>query len=93
MIFSGSEVRKILKNNADYNVRKCYLEYAEYIAQKLPLDNPFLRKISSINQELVMSKSKTVMKTLLSLPMYISDLLDDLELNEFDQEVRKICVD
>ena len=93
MIFSGSEVRKIVKNNADYNVRKCYLECAEYIAQKLPLDNPFLRKISSINQELVMSISKTVMKNLPSLPMYISDHLDDLELNEFHQEVRKISID
>ena len=75
-------------------VRKCYLECAEYIAQKLPLDNPFLRTISCISPELVMSNSKTVMKNLLlNLLMYISNLLDSLELNEFNQEVAKICID
>ena len=62
------------------------------IAQKLPLDNPFLRTISCIDPQLVMSKSKTVMKNL-SFVTYISILLDDSELNEFDQEVRKICID
>ena len=44
-IFIGSEARKIVKDNAVKEfmgaVRKCYLECAEYIAQKLPLDNPF----------------------------------------------------
>ena len=100
MIFIGSEARKINKNNTDNNAvkefmdaaRKCYLECAEYIAQKLPLDNPFLRTISCIDPELVMSKSKTVTKNL-SLSTYISNLFDDSELNEFDQEVRKICID
>ena len=33
------------------------------------------------------------MKSLLSLLTYISNLLDDSELNEFNQEVRKICID
>ena len=62
MIFIGCEARKIVKNNADDNavkefmdvVRKCYLKYAEYIAQKLPLDNPFLRTIFCIDPGLVM---------------------------------------
>lgn len=62
----------------------------------LPLDNPFLRTISCIDPELVMSKSKTVMKNLLSLLTRISNLLDESDLNEnlneFDQEVRKICI-
>ena len=40
-----------------------------------------------------MSKSKTVMKNLLSLLTYILNLVDDSELNEFDQEERKICID
>ena len=101
MIFIGAEARRIVKNNFDDNtvkefmdaVRKCYMECAEYIAQKLLLDNPFLRTISCIDPELVMSKSKTVMKNLLSLSTYISNLLDDLKLNEFDKEVRKICID
>ena len=105
MIFIGSE------NNANDSfvkkfmdaVRKCSLECAEYTAQDihctehiLPLDNPFLRTISCINPELVMSKSKNVMKNLLSLVTLISNLLDDSDLNEnlneFDQEVRKICI-
>ena len=94
MIFIGSEARKIIKkNNAEGNtvkefmdaVRKYYLECEEYIAQKLPLDNLFLRTISGINPELFMSKSKTVMENLPSFLTYISNLLDDSELNEFDQ--------
>ena len=101
MIFIGSKARKIVKSNANDNtvkefmdaVKKCYLECAEDIAQKLSLDNPILRTISCIDPELVMSKRKTVMKNLLSLPTYISNLLDDLELNELDQEIRKICID
>ena len=100
-IFIGSEARKIVKNNAEDNavkefmgaVRKCYLECAEYIAQKLPPDNPFLRTMSCINPELVISKNKTVIKNLLSLSTYISNLLDDSVLNEYDQEVKKICID
>ena len=38
-------------------------------------------------------KSKTVMKNLLGLPTYISKLLDDSELNKFEQKVRKICIE
>ena len=101
MIFIGCEARKIVKNNAGDNsvkefmdaVRKCYLECAEYIAQKLPIENSFLRTISCIDPELVMSKSKTVRKNLLILLTYISNLRDNSELNEFDQEVRKIYID
>lgn len=33
------------------------------------------------------------MKNLLSLPTYILNFPDDLDLNEFDQKVRKICID
>ena len=33
------------------------------------------------------------MKNLLGLPTYISKLLDDSELNKFEQKLRKICIE
>lgn len=62
LIFISSEARKVVKNNVVKEVmnavRKCYLECSKYIAQKLPLDNQFLRMISCIDLELATSKSK-----------------------------------
>ena len=63
--FIGSEAKKIVKHNVDDNavkeftdvVRKCYLECSEFIAQKLPLDNPWSIK--------TVTRQSTAMSTML----------------------------
>ena len=58
---------------------KAYAECATYIAEKLPLENEFLKNIAAIDPIAIASRKSIVLKSLLKLPFLMKNVLVDEE--------------
>ena len=56
---------------------KAYAECATYIAEKLPLENEFLKNIAAIDPIAIASRKSIVLKSLLKLPFLMKNVLVD----------------
>ena len=72
-------------------LRKFYLASVKYIQQNLFVKNKVLKSIATINSEMIITMSKSVMKYLMNLPSSIQ-VLEESEIEMYDVEVRKITV-
>ena len=80
MISVGTIANKLLKKVNKYhptiqdflsNALKTYAECATYMAEKLPLENEFLKNIAAIGPIAITSRKSIVLKSLLKLPFFM----------------------
>ena len=72
---------------------KAYAECATYIAEKLPLENEFLKNIAAIDPIAITSRKSIVLKSLLKLPFLMKNVLVDEEAEIYENDCRRLSVD
>ena len=72
---------------------KAYAECATYIAEKLPLENEFLKNIAAIDPIAIASRKSIVLKSLLKLPFLMKNVLVDEEAEMYENDCRRLSVD
>ena len=101
MISVGTIANKLLKKvNKDHltmqdclsNALKVYAECVTYMAEKLPLENEFLKNIAAINPITITSR-KSILKSLLKLPFLMKNVLVDEEAEMYEHDCRRLFVD
>ena len=102
MISVGSTANKILKKvKKDHptvqefleNASKAYAECATYMADKLPLENEFLKNVTAIDPIAITSRNSIVLKSLLKLPSFMKNVVVNEELDEYESDCRRIMID
>ena len=102
MISVGTIASKLLKKvNKDHptiqhflsNALKAYAECATYMAEKLPLENKFLKNIAVIDPIAITSRKSIVLKSLLKLPFLMKNVLVDEEAEMYESDCRRLFVD
>ena len=103
MIISvGTLANKLLKKvNKDYstiqdflsNALKAYAECATYMAEKLPLENEFLKNVAAIDPIAITSRKSIVLKLLLKFPFLMNNGLVDEEAEMYENDCRRLFVD
>ena len=102
MISVGTIANKLLKKvNKDHptvqeflrNTLKAYAVCAKYMAEKLPLENEFLKNIAVIDPIAITSRKSTVLQSLLKLPCLMKNVLVDEEVEMYDNDCRRVFVD
>ena len=102
LMFIGSRARKLIaelgKDHEDViyfveRVQKTYIESAQYIQYKLPLENKVLKEFTAIDPLLVCSPNKTLLKRLLSLPELLPTVMGEDEEDMYEKQVQALCVD
>ena len=102
MISVGTIANKLLKKvNKDHptiqdflsNALKAYAECATYMAEKLPLENEFLKNIAAIDPIAITSRKSIVLKSLLKLPFLMKNVLVDEEAEMYENDCRRLFVD
>ena len=101
-IFVGSKAQKSIEklglNHVDVKnflekVKKTYIAAGLYIKRNLPLENQLLKSFTSIKPLLAASPKKLILKCLLNLPTLVQNALNDLEEQDFEDQVRALLVD
>lgn len=64
----------------------------EFTFKKLLLENQLLKSFTSINPLLVASHLKLIHQHLLNLPTLVPDILNDVEEQEYEDQVRALLV-
>ena len=64
----------------------------EFSFKKLPLENQLLKSFTSINPLLVASPVKLIHKHLLNLPTLVPDVLNDVEEQVYEDQVRALLL-
>ena len=102
MISAGTIANKLLKKvNKDHptiqdfqsNALKAYAECTTYIAEKLTLENEFLKNIAAIDPIAITSRKSIVLKSLLKLPFLMKNVLVDEEAEMYENDCRRLSVD
>ena len=102
MISVGTIANKLLKKvNKDHptvqeflsNALKAYAVCAKYMAEKLPLENEFLKNIAAIDPVAITSRKSIVLQSLLKLPCLMKNVLVDEEVEMYDNDCRRVFVD
>ena len=75
------------------NAMKAYADCATYMAEKLPLENKFLKDVTAIDPKEITSCKSSTLKSLLNLPSLMENLLLDAEIDCYESECRRIIVD
>ena len=96
LIHIGLRSTRILKKNPnsfDFQnflkvTREAYLMSGKYILKKLPLNNKVLRKFSCIDPAIVTSPSTAILKTYLSCPSLVRNVILDEQNDGNEKEVR-----
>ena len=99
MISVGTIANKLLKKvNKDHltmqdclsNALKVYAECATYMAEKLPLENEFLKNIAAIDPIAI---TKSILQSLLKLPFLMKNVLVDEEAEVYENDCRRLFLD
>ena len=93
LLFVGRDAAAVIKAKRNSPVVTKFLTRArdaKYMQKKLPLDNKILRRFASIDPQVIMSRSETVLSTLLKLPDYINALDGEKQREEYEQEARSL---
>ena len=102
LISIGSVAYKIVKNSKKdnptineflRNAMKAYADCATYMAEKLPLENKFLKDVTATYPKEVTSCKSSTLKSLLNLPSLMENVLLDDEIDCYESECRRIIVD
>ena len=70
--------------------RETFLKSGEYILKKLPSNNEVFRRFSCIDPAIITSSSTAILKTYLSYPTLVRNVLTDKENDEYEKEVRTL---
>ena len=102
LISIGSVAYKTVKNSKKdnptineflRNAMKAYADCVTYMAEKLPLENKFLKDVTAIDPKEITSCKSSTLKSLLNLPSLMENVLLDDEIDCYESECRRIIVD
>ena len=102
MISVGTIANKLLKKvNKDHptiqdflsNALQAYAKCATYMAEKLPLENEFLKNIAAIDPIAITSRKSIVLKSLLKLPFLMKNVPVDEEAEMYENDCRRLFID
>ena len=72
---------------------KAYVECATYMAEKILLENEFLKYVAAIDPNVITSRSLLVLKSLLKLPLLMKNVLVGEEVDKYESNYGRIMID